>query len=59
MNKRQAKIEALWTAVGILDATDGMAFSHLKDQSEMDKVQSALAKIADELRRRAERLEAA
>lgn len=57
MNKRQARIEALKTAIGILEATDmGTFLCYLSDEDSL-KAMNELDHIKDSLQKKWERLE--
>ena len=55
MNKRQAKIEALWLAVGALDGIE--AISPDLPPKDQEKVEEAFLAITRRLAERASRLE--
>jgi hypothetical protein len=57
MNKRQAKIEALYAAAGILQSSDIGTFLNLPDDADILKVWKEFEAIRDRLRDRADRLE--
>lgn len=57
MNRREAKIEALKTIVGILEATDMGTFLCYLDDNDSKKAWNEFVRIKEELERRWDRLE--